>query len=420
MGNFLNNIAAFLASLFVAANDEARRVRNAFAITIVSVAIVYLTQLIFDSLTLTMVIAIICDVVVVWAWFNVRRLVLVAGLGEALEVLHVTTHPGSPEAIGNTEVPKLNLLFDLYVSTALYAIFWMHVTCFFAPLLSLREYPWFGVFLLFGGTAYLIMYPKGALLRKTLVWGIVIALILMFLRLIPSAGWIKFVGTDPFWVMRTSKADRVLAETISDQKEAEDAQVVIRLEKIREKIRRHEELSADDEKFIKERKGKGLIRETLGGMFTPSANDDVPPPEKSPPPKKEPVEKAMKFPLAFAGGKEAALQHDGIHAQKGGYADFEINFPFREGKGIRYQIVFRIAGNRSAKCYLKIDDRPEVFDFQYGQDPNNPDLVIFFAKTGNGRLGLPNLFHSGKVRFKLWSDDDIVVMSSQVELIYPE
>jgi len=414
MGNFLNNIAAFLASLFVAANDEARRIRNAFVITVISVATVYLTQLTFEDLSATMVVAIICDTVVIWTWFNVRRIVFVAGLGEIIEISGITTHPGSAESIGRAEVPKLNVLFDLYIATALYALFWMHIICFFAPLLSLREYPWFGVFLLFGGTAYLIMYPKGALLRKTLVWGIVLALILMFLRLISPAGWIKFVGTDPFSVMRTSKADRVLVETLSDQKEARDAKAVARLKKIREKIRRGEEISADDEKFIEERKGKGLIQEAFGGIFSSSANAKASPPKTSPAPKKELRQYTIKRPLEFLGAEHVIDRGPGwVKIQKKtGRANFLVaNIPAI--KGAKYEIVFHAARETTGKTFLKVNQREFCYDIHLSSG-SNPIEIAFFRQ---GEAGNSERFLPAENALQLWADDDLLVQLDKMPYV---
>ncbi|MCX6766984.1 MAG: hypothetical protein NT170_04420 [Candidatus Moranbacteria bacterium] len=419
MKNFLNNIAAFLALLFVSANDEARRVRNAFVTSIISVTLVYLTQLIFDSPSSTIVIAIICDIVVVYAWFNVRRIVFMAGSGETIEILGITTHPGSAEAIGRTEVPKLNILFDLYIATALYALFWMHVVCFFAPLLSLREYPWFGFFLLIGGTAYLIMYPKGAFLRKTLVWGIIIALILMFLRLISPAGWIKFVGADPFGAMRTSIADKALAKALKADKEAADKKVTARLDEITEKRNRGEELSEADKKFLEERKGKGLIRETLGGMFVPSADAKIPPPEKSPAPqatapKRELRKQTMRFPLDFFTGEKVLNQGGSVEIQNGGYAVFRYSdLPWQ--KDAKYYIVFSIVRKKTGKHHFEVNDsRGGTFFLDHYASERVETCVFNFDSPGQSQF-----FHPGDNRFKISSPgDNILIQHAFVQVEY--
>ena len=39
-------------------------------------------------------------------------------------------------------------------------------------------------------------------------------------------------------------------------------------------------------------------------------------------------------------------------------------------------------------------------------------------ETAGGRLGTPGLFHTGKVSFRIWSDKDITVVGSHLELIY--
>ncbi|MFA6193532.1 MAG: hypothetical protein WC726_01550 [Parcubacteria group bacterium] len=265
MGDFLQSIAAFVASLFTNINAEAQRTKNALVITFLGAASVYLTQLIFDNMNLTMTIAIAWDTLILWKWFDVRRMVVAAGVGETIEKLGMTPPPGATEVVGRIEVPKLNVLFDLYISVALYAVFWMHVICFFAPLLSLREYPWFGVFLLFGGTAYLIMYPKGAILRKTLVWGIVIALILMFLRLISPAGWIKGIGFDPFWAMRVNATDKALAEVLQEQDKVQDALGSKRLKGIQQKVKEHKPLSPEEKRLLND-KNQGLLQKAIGPL----------------------------------------------------------------------------------------------------------------------------------------------------------
>ena len=410
MSNFANNIALFVGSLFVAANDEARRIRNAFVTSIIGVALVYITQLIFNNLTSTMIIAIICDVIIMWAWFNVRRLVFVAGFGETAEVLGITTHPGSNEAIGRTEVPKLNILFDLYIATALYAVFWMHVMCFFAPLLSLSEYPWFGVFLLFGGTAYLIMYPKGALLRKTLVWGIVIALILMFLRLISPAAYIKSIGFDPFWAMRVTAADRALADVLAAQEESEDSRNVTRFKGIQQKIERGETLTSEEKKFLNE-KSQGLFQKTFRRAFSSSAEAKTAPAPQATATKKK--KHAVNYPLDFFAGEKVLRQGKIVEVYNGGgYAVFRYS-DLPQRPDITYYVVFSIICKTNGKYHLEVNGGQggTLFLDHYASERVETCVFKFDPSIQS------QFFHPGDNRFKISSPgSDIEIQDAFVQV----
>lgn len=140
------------------------------------------------------------------------------------------------------------------------------------------------------------------------------------------------------------------------------------------------------------------------------------PPASSPPlpaasatsPKKTVVEAASKFPLRFAGSKEIGQM---------GHADFEIDFPYREGKGVRYQVVLQVACESDAKFFLRIDDSSEFIDSR--PDPDHPDTVVFFGKVPGGKQGYPSMFHAGNVRFHIWADRDVRIIDAHLEQIFP-
>jgi hypothetical protein len=140
-----------------------------------------------------------------------------------------------------------------------------------------------------------------------------------------------------------------------------------------------------------------------GPMFSTAPTPAVTSPPAMTP--KKTGERAIRMPLI--GGK--------TEIRKGEYAEFEFdNSPSRLIS--RYQIVFQIEGSTPARHYLQVVGWPETFDYrQTGTGP-----VIFFDKFGSGRIGEPKFFRPGKVKVRLWSDSEIRVLSSHVELIYTE
>jgi hypothetical protein len=349
MNDTLQNLEIFFTTLFNVANEQARRIRNALLYALAGVAIVYFTQLAFNCTGVTIVVAIICDIISLWKWLDAKRFLTIAVTGEVTEVFGAT-RPSTPTGVvGEAEVPKLNLLFDLYLDVALYATFWMHTFCFFIPLLSLRENPALGFFFLIGGTAFIIMYPKGTFIRKTFAWGMVIGIVFMIFQTISLAGWVKLGWLEPYWALRTSNVDRVLAEVLDTQRKAVEQATTEELLRIKEKIEKKGTLTKKEEESLKKQRD-GLIGQIFRGISSlaePAKAVSGPvtsaPPASFPPAtKKELQQRIIDRPFDFANGTKAFRNSiSAIEIPKGGSARYLMqNFPFRrDGK---YILVLKI------------------------------------------------------------------------------
>lgn len=158
-------------------------------------------------------------------------------------------------------------------------------------------------------------------------------------------------------------------------------------------------------------------------ILVPGLNFPGPSPRATAPPRVTAPKKELQKPVVvcrpieFAGGKKAVRRQNTVDVQKGGYADFEIDhFPYREDG--RYQVVFQIICQSTAEHHLKIESWPmETFDFRHSKI-GQPEMVVFFGDVAGGRKGEPRFFRRGKINFRLWSDDDITMLSSHVELVY--
>jgi len=429
MGIFFQHLATFFSSLFNVATDQTRRIKNAFLITFACAFLIYMVQWAFNSTATTIIIAVICDIIIVWKWFDVPRLTALFFSGEAIdfvEAIGARTRKKTPaesgkEPVKPEEVESSNLrgatnaVFHAYITAALYIIFWVHVICFFVPLMPLRENPLFGLFFLFGGTIYIIMYPDGRFFRKFLAWGAVLVLILMSFQMISLTGWVKLGWMEPYWALRTSDVDRSLAKALKADKEAADKKVAARLDEIAKKRDRGEELSEADKKLLEEQKGKGLI----SAIFAPSAVAKTPPPAA---PKREPQKKTVKFPLEFVGGENLVREPERIGIRKGGHANFRVSLPnVINGK---YKVHYHGQRIKEGRDFLEINRGKGIgapFDIKHSATDFPIELRFFDDGYAIGMPGENKYFRSGENYFKLWADDNLLVQLDKqpyVEITY--
>ncbi|MFA6285014.1 MAG: hypothetical protein WC643_00600 [Parcubacteria group bacterium] len=392
--------------------DDTQRLRNTLISIIVPLAALYICQLMLSELNgitgwdlswITMVLSMAATFFIFRALFNLRRLLSLGFIGEGLEAL----------GLSPAEYPT-SRLFRAYWNLVKTIFFWELVIIFFLPYFDLTQNPLVGWSLLVGSIAYLIVYPDGKFFQKFSAWAIVAILILMVTQVIISpAAWIKLIGVDPFGAMRTSGTDRVLAETLSDQKEAEDAKTVIRLKEIKKKIKQRKELSPDDKKFIEERK-KGLVQETFGKIFSSSAD------AKSSPKKKEMKQYTIIRPLEFLGGEKIIHGSGCVGVRKGGKAEFRAtNLPIvKDGK---YKVIFHATRKTTGRDYLLVNaGKGHGGPFYYDNHPasDSPIEITFFKE---GMPGDSKYFYPTDNFIQLSADDDLLVQLDNppyVEITY--
>ena len=425
MGIFFQNLSTFFSSLFTVATDQTRRIKNAFLITFACAILIYVVQLVFDSTTTTIIIAIICDIIIIWKWFDVPRLTAFFFSGEVIDFAEaIGDRKKSPAESGGVKSSDLrratSAVFHTYITASLYMLFWVHVICFFVPLMSLRENPLFGIFLLFGGILYTIMYPDGTFFRKFLAWAAVVILIIMSFQMISLTGWVKLGWMEPYWALRTSDFDRSLTKALKADKEAADKKAAARLDEITKKRNRGEELSEADKKLLEEQKGKGLI----SGIFAPSAAAKTPPPAKATAPKKELRKQTVKIPLEFVGGENLVREPGRVGIRKGGYANFRVNLPIVINGN--YKIHYHGQRIKEGRDFLEINKgkgNGAPFSIKHGATDFPVQLVFFDDGYDDKMSGETKYFRSGDNYFKLSADDDLLVQLDKphyVEITYWE
>lgn len=261
----MNGFQAFIGTLYELATDSFRRIMNSIWCVFLAAVVIYLTQLCFDSMVTTAIVATVCDSLVLYALLNPRRLVTAFVLGEGVEIT------------GETEVQRPgNKLFDTYWSFAMYLLFWVNALCFFAPLAPLRDNPLIGYFLLFGGIAIIIMYPGGKKFRKITCVGIVAVIVLLLLRLGSPAWWTQQIGMDLFDPVRVTETKKAVVKALSADAAAKDRLDADRLRDITAKRNRGEKLSDADQKFLDECR-QGNVQRLFRNIFSsPPASAAVP------------------------------------------------------------------------------------------------------------------------------------------------
>jgi hypothetical protein len=290
--------------------DE-QRLRNTLISLILPLGALFFYQLLFcwvkntfgwDLTWTTVILSLVVVFFVVRALFNLRRLLSLGIIGEGLEVL----------GLAPAEYPT-SRLFLAYWNLATAILFWELAISFLLPRIDLTQNPLIGISLLLCAVIYTIVYPEGDKIKKATCWGIVLITALMVMELIfTPAVCAKLVGGDPFGAMRTSSADRALAEVLATQEEIKDSRTAARLKVIQKKIKRGGILTPEEKKLLKEQ-NRGLLQKAIGTLGSSEKSDG------NVYAKIDPL-----LDIDMSSSKKADASGDDIVVAQGGHATFKL------------------------------------------------------------------------------------------------
>lgn len=194
--------------------------------------------------TPSLVLAIVFAIVAVYVWAKPLHILVVAGAGLARSIA-----TDAALAVEVEEVLRTYLSFLKWVLLA--GVTFLFIT----GTISFKEHPGTVLPILVALGVYGLFtwaWPDvftGTWGRRLVYWYAILVIALSFGNLIPGAVWAKYTGWDPTTVKPTATADK-LYRLDKTERERDDADRAKELERITDKIKRHEELTEAEEQFV--------------------------------------------------------------------------------------------------------------------------------------------------------------------------